>query len=370
MNILYVITKSSRGGAQQHVRDLAIAFQDQKNTVTVAIGEKGGWLHDQLTERGIGVEYVRLSRTWNPLVFFAYMIDLMRILKNIKPEIVHFHSSHTLIGTWIVRFCFTHIKSIVTVHGLSLLYPGAAKKWIQAIYAFFLRSVFLSADRVISVCLFDKKILLEQKLVTQNNIEMIHNGVFTPAFFTPEEARMQIGLPLGVTIIGTLARFSYQKNLSFLIESFAAWNHPSALLCLIGSGTEEGMLKQLVRDQGIEDRVFFRQGDATVLKAFSCFVLSSRYEGFPYVLLESALAQVPLIATNVGGVSELIEQNQTGWLIPSSDIPALVQALNDVVFDADRAKRYARAAQARVQSNFMIESMIQKIDRLYQSLND
>lgn len=365
MKILYVITKSERGGAQQHVSDLATAFHQQGNDVYVVIGEQAGWLHDQLHQKGISTYHASLVRTWNPLVFFQYMIDLARILKEIKPDVVHFHSSHTLPGAWIVRIFFPRIKSVATIHGQSILYPGASRLWVQSLYALFLKCVLWCADRVIFVSQFDQKTFVSRRLVLQERSEVIYNGIDAPNFLSRDEARHQLGLPKEAVVIGTLARFSFPKNISFLIESFALWNHPSALLCLMGSGSEEYVLKDLVQSKGLTDRVVFQKGDATLLKAFSCFVLSSRYEGFPYVLLEAALAEIPIVATQVGGVVELIENDQTGTLIPSGDVYALVGAMQHVVSETELSDSYAKNAHKRVEQMFTKRVMIEEISRAY-----
>ncbi len=368
MKILYVITKSERGGAQQHVYDLATAFHQQGNDVCVVIGEQNGWLHDQLQEKGIPTNVVRLVRTWNPFVFFQYLIDLARILTETKPDIVHFHSSHTLPGMWIVRAFFPRTKSVATIHGLSVLYPGASRAGVQSLYAFFLKSVLWCADRVIFVCQSDRNMLVSRRLVSQEHAEVIYNGIDTPNFLSGEEARQHLGLPNETFVVGTLARFSFPKHLSFLIESFASWNHPGALLCLVGSGSEEQMLRELVQSKGLTDRVLFRSGDATHLKAFSCFVLSSRYEGFPYVLLEAAFAKIPMIATCVGGVPELIEDHKTGRLVSSGDVHALVDAIQDVWLHANQANDLAQRAYERAQNVFTKNQMIQKTNNLYRSI--
>lgn len=366
MNILYVITKSERGGAQQHVRDLAIGFHKAGHDVRVAIGEKDGWLSSELRAQSVPVESTRLLHSWNPFVFVIYLFDLFRVIQRVHPDTVHFHSSHTLVGTWIIRLCFPRVRSVVTIHGLSLLYPGVAKKSVQRVYRYFIKIVLACADQVICVCVFDRDILCRMNLVRSDRVIVIHNGIDTPLFLSKTEARSKIGLPQDVIVIGTLARFSFQKNISFLIDAFAAWNHPTARLCLIGSGPEELLLKQRVREKQIEDRVVFHQGDATLLKAFSVYVLSSRYEGFPYTLLEAALADVPIVATDVGGVSELIEQNKTGWLLPSEDRKALIHALQKVIsLDAQEIHTCVQQAHAVVQTTFTRERCLEEVFSTY-----
>ena len=359
MKLLYVITKADQGGAQRNVLDLAIAFHRTGNIVAIAIGEKSGWLHDRLHEEGIAIEYVRLHATWNPLTFIFYFYDLARLLNIHRPDVVHFHSSHTLIGTRFVRQWFPKMKSIVTVHGLN-----PSNKLLEL----YLRFSLATADRVICVCEYDRHLLAQQMNVALDRIQVIHNGIETPNFLSISDARSALHLPQDTFIFGTIARFSFQKNLSLLIEAFAVLESQSTMLCLIGSGNEEKLLKQLVRDRGLTNRVVFAHGDANYLNAFSCFVLSSRHEGFPYSLLEATIAHIPIIATNVGGVSELIVDQKTGRLVPSGNVHALAAAMHDAMEQSALTQTFATAAFDCVQLEFTRETMIEKTRLIYLSL--
>ena len=359
MRILYVITKSQQGGAQRHVLDLATVFHRDGNLVTVVIGEKSGWLHDRLREVGISIEYVRLQATWNPLTFILYLFDLVRLLNILQPDVIHFHSSHTLIGTRIVRRWFPKMQSIVTVHGLN-----PSNKLLE----YYLRFTLATADQIICVCEYDRNLLAQKKMIALDRAQVIHNGIGTPHFLSPSDARSALNLSQDTFVFGTIARFSFQKNLALLIEAFALGESRSTKLCLIGSGDEEESLKQLVRDRKLTDRVIFARGDVKYLNAFSCFVSSSCYEGFPYSLLEATMAHVPVVATKVGGVSELIEDQKTGRLVPSGDVRALAVAMHDAMEQSSLTQAFATAAFDRVQSEFTHEVMIERIRSLYLSL--
>ena len=365
MNILYVITKSSYGGAQQHVRDLAIGSDLNGDSVMIATGEMSGWLADELMAHAIAITHVRLQRTWNPWMFMLYMVDLVHLVRRTQPDVVHFHSSHTLIGTWVLHLFFSRIQSVVTLHGLSLLYQNAAPMWKRRLYLLFLKVVLINADQIICVCEYDRDLLLQLRLIRSDRVSVIHNGVDAPVFLSQMEACARIGLQPDSIVIGTLARFSFQKNISLIIDAFARLNDPVVQLCLIGSGPEEPALKQLVRDLHLADRVVFLEGNATLLKVFSVFVLSSRYEGFPYTLLEAAHAEVPIIATNVGGVSECIQSGVTGTLIPSGDVDALVHAIQDYLLNRKKYLRMGKQASDYVQETFTRENCVNKVRSIY-----
>lgn len=400
MKILYVITKAERGGAQQHVRDLAIAFHKLNvlspslvrrgyegglHHVTVAIGEPSGWLFDELHRENISTSYVPLKRGWNPFLFFGFAIRLAKLIWHTQPDIVHFHSSHTLFGAWIVKLFFYPAKSVITLHGLSLLadnsatggvphlrrgFGGQARsrfqsflKWIYKIYiSFSLRA----ADEVICVCAANAVII--KKMFTSVSLHVIHNGIDAPKFSSCIDARKQLGLSQDDFVIGTLGRLAYPKNQEMLLNAFSKIQNRQAVLCLIGEGFNHDRLVLQATELGVHNRVVFSKGNATLLQAFDLFVLPSRFEGFPYVLLEAAFARVPIIATDVGGVSEFVEHKKTGLLVEVDDADGLSHAIDDIITHPNVSQRYADAAYDLVISEFSCVRMCEKIIRVYKKL--
>ena len=109
----------------------------------------------------------------------------------------------------------------------------------------------------------------------------------------------------------------------------------------------------------------FANGDATFLMAFDVFVLPSRFEGFPYVLLEAAWARLPIIATNVGGVCEFIVNKKTGILIETDDVVGIVNVIDEFIAHPETTRLYADAANQLVTSDFSCVQMCEKTERVY-----
>lgn len=393
MKILYLITKAERGGAQQHVRDLAIAFFHSsaggRYQVTVAIGEPSGWLYDELHREGIVTKYVPLKRGWNPFSFFTFAIHLSRLIWHTQPDIVHFHSSHTLLGAWIVKLFFYPAKSVITLHGLSLLADNSAtggvphlrrgfggqarprfQSFLKWIYKIYISLSLRSADEVICVCAADAVII--KKMFTSVSLHVIHNGIDAPKFSSRIDARKQLGLSPDDFVIGTLGRLAYPKNQEMLLNAFSKIQNRQAVLCLIGEGFNHDRLVLQATELGVRNLVVFAHGDATLLSAFDIFVLPSRFEGLPYVLLEAAWAGLPVIATQVGGISELIENNLTGRLIPPDDTDTLVRSLNEIMNDKKMRDGFGRALFDVMSSNpsFSKQGMSVEIKKIYQKLTE
>jgi len=364
MNILYVITKAERGGAQQHVRDLAISFK-REHHIHVAIGESTGWLYEEMRREGIATSHIALKRGWNPFSFFGFARRLSKLMWQEQPDIVHFHSSHTIIGAWFVKLFFHPAKSVVTLHGLSLLADPSSRpsvaKWI---YQMYLSVSLRAADKVI--CVSDADVVIAKKIFPSISFQKVHNGIGTPTFLSRTEARERLELPQDAFVVGTLGRFAYPKNQSFLLAAFSKWQNKNAILCLIGNGPDRDRLILDAKNVGVFDRVVFADGDATHVPAFDLFVLPSQFEGLPYVLLEAALAHIPIIATNVGGVSELITHKKTGLLVRTDDVVGLTNAIDELAAHEQSMRVYADAAFEFVATHFSCTQMCQETEQVYQ----
>jgi len=381
MRLLYVITRANNGGAQANVRSLAVAAKQAGHEVTVAVGETG-WLADALRQKGVEtIVLPYLRRSWNPFAALAYVNDLHRLLKKRPMDVVHFHSSNALLGILAVRSLKApKPKTVATIHGLSALHPGWKKSELaRATYRLFMRFVLHLADKIIYVCWSDLETAMTHDLSDPKKSIVIHNGVAETERLSREEARRKlIGqdaemlrcLDAKCFIIGTVARLDYPKNLEMLIEAAEKLRTEKKYRFVVigGDGDETDNIKKLIGDKHLED-IFLLAGEipdaARLIPAFDVFALTSRFEGLPYAVLEAALAKVPIVATNVGGVGEIIEHRVSGRLVQSGDAAALAREIDILAADPTLADRQKRAAYAKVLQDFNEAKMDEEILALY-----
>ncbi|MBU1705937.1 glycosyltransferase, partial [Patescibacteria group bacterium] len=175
MKILYLITKPDRGGAQTNVLALATGLSAQGHQVTVGTGHQG-WLTQELNMDF--VIFKHLHRSLNPLSGIFYIFELRRFLNQNHFDLVHFHSSNSLIGVLGALGLADKPKTVATIHGLSILHPGWKKlHLIKTVYARVMKFLLKYFDRVIFVCAADKKFALNFQLVKPEQARMIYNGI-------------------------------------------------------------------------------------------------------------------------------------------------------------------------------------------------
>lgn len=298
--VLFVITKATWGGAQRYVYDLATHLPKPEFEIVVAYGEKGR-LAQQLSEHSIRtVALPSLGRDIALLSDAKSFFELYACIRRERPDAVHLNSSKAAaLGALAARLA--GIKKIIfTVHGWPFKENRGtlARAAIRGISWF---TAFLS-DEVIVVSKEDEELGGEMPGVAKK-IRYIPLGIDPLQFLSREEAAAKLGITSPTPRIVTIAELTPNKGIRYAIEAAALLKARGTEVSyfVIGNGEERSALEKLVRQKNITDRVHFLgfvPDAGRYLKAFDTFLLPSIKEGMPYVLLEAAAADMPIVATN------------------------------------------------------------------------
>lgn len=331
--ILYIITQSEWGGAGVYVYSLADKLPKDKFEVAVASGKSASKeLVNKLVTKNVRTYPLKKTqRSINPLADIAAVIELFKLIKSFNPDIVHLNSSKvSIIGSIAAKLARVP-KVIYTAHGWVFNEPNS---WIKN--TFYLISEKLTIkmkDHVICVSEFDKKVAEKKKLFPQDKLIAIHNGIDLNKlhFYDKDTARDLLSEKIGITlpshkkIIGTIANLYKTKGHIYLIE--AAKHITDALFIILGEGPERADLEKRIKAAGLEKR-FLLPGTVKngyqYLKAFDVFTLPSVKEGLSYTLMEAVAAELPIVATNVGGSPEIVGEEN---LISPHDTRTLTKKL-------------------------------------------
>jgi glycosyltransferase involved in cell wall biosynthesis len=185
---------------------------------------------------------------------------------------------------------------------------------------------------------------------------------------TPAEVRAEAGIPEEAQLVVTASRLSAQKAVHVLLEALGRLPD-QVVLAILGQGPDEAKLRTLARAMGLGERVRWlgwRDDSAEWLTAADVFSLSSNWEGVPLAAQEAILLGTPVVATDVGGMPELIEDRSSGRLVPKGDPHALADALQEVLGDPATAKRYADRAVADLRRRFSTDQMLARLRGAYE----
>ena len=370
--ILFVSTKSVWGGAQKYVYDLAVNLPKETFEATVAAGGRG-LLKKKVEEAGIPyIEIENFERDVKIVKEILAFFELVRLFKKMKPDIIHLNGSKAgTIGALAARLQWQKPKIVFSTHGLP--YFEKRPRWQNFLIYLTLKFACLLQNTVVAISQFDYEHALKHNLVASSKLVYIPISVNSKEYrFLPrKEARaaLQSG---GNLIIGTIAEFTKNKGIVHLIDAIHRINISAegGKCIIIGWGEEEKKLQEKIKDLKLENCISLVKGfgeDHKYLKAFDIFILPSLKEGLPYTLLEASLAEVPIVATNVGGVPEIIEHEKTGLLARASFPEELARAIRALIENREYAKKLASRAREKVLRDHQFSAMLKSTLQIYQS---
>jgi glycosyltransferase involved in cell wall biosynthesis len=334
MKIAHVLTRGDvLGGAQSHVRELSIELRKLGHEVTVITGAAGIFT-DQLRTAGIpSLQVKSLVRPLRPHRDLAALIELCYTLRRLKPDLV---CAHTAKAGSLARAAarLQHIPSVFTPHGWSMLDRAASKP--NPFYCWAETLAGRLGARIINVCEFERALAQQFGVCPARSLEVVPNGI---AEIPLARTRPVDAHPPWIVMV---ARFASQKDHGTLLQALSALRSMEWRLLLVGEGELEGRIGTQVAALGLSERVRFLPPATNVgrlLMTAQIFVLSTNFEAMPISILEAMRAGLPVVATNVGGISESVRQGETGLLADRGDVAGLRDALARVI--ADPALRLA-----------------------------
>lgn len=373
--ILYVITKSNFGGAQRYVYELATNLPKEQFSVEVALGGSGT-LKDKLLEANIPVHQINgAARDINIFKEFVVFANLLKIFIKTKPDVVHLNSSK-IGGLGAIAARLAGVKKIIfTNHGWS--FKEQRPEW-QTMIIKFLSWVTVVSSTTTIVLSERERMYVESWPFVKRKLRVIPNGLLPFGFLSREEALEKL---IGETelkriqeekirVVGTIAELTNNKGLIYAIEGMALLNDARTIFIIIGEGEERNRLEEAVQATDLGAYVFFVgsvDNARSYLKAFDFFILPSVKEGLPYAILEAGYAELPVIATHVGGIPEMITNLEDGLLISPRRPQEIKHALIYVENHPEDVKKLAENLHKRVATFYSFERMIKSTEALYQS---
>ncbi len=373
--IIYLITKSNFGGAQKYVFELAVAAKQRGFNVLVACGGTGGkkaefgLLAKKLQAEEIRVipikHFMRDMSVGNDIVAF---FDVCRLIREERPHVLHVTSSKAGgIGALAGRL-FRVPKIIFTSHGLTV-----DETWRPRFQRFliFIATYYTIAAAHVSIMISKETYERALKIIgRKEKVAYIKNGI-TPVSFKSKEAaqaELHLHIPHDHVLIGGIGELHPNKNWLQAMTAIAHLPH-TVHLAIIGSGEEYDTLKHQAQSLGIQERVHllgYIPDAATYVRMFDIFMLPSKKEGLPYVLLEAGLAGLPVVATDLPGNRDIIESGIHGFLI-EPDYRVIATSLEMLIRDPGMRRTLGAALQEKVMAEFSIEHMVDNTLALYSS---
>lgn len=370
--ILYAITKGNWGGAQRYVYDLATALPSDLYNVKVLLGTDGE-LGERL--RKIGIQTIIIGNMTRDLKFwkdFLAFCKIIKILKKERPDILHLNSSKIgFLGALAGRIVRIP-KIIFTGHGWAF---NEDRNQIEKKIIYKLHELTIKLSHKTIAVSEQTKNQINPKGKNQEKIVVIKNGLNKINFLDKKLARGKINKEITAqTWLGTISELHKNKGLKYLIEAIhllkIETEDTSTLpaVIIIGEGEKREKLQARIERYGLQKDIFLVgqiPEAASYLPAFDLFTLTSVTEALPYTLLEAGQASLPVIASAVGGIPEIIEDMNSGILVRPKEPEEIKKAISFMLKNPDKARLFGENLKKTVAENFSQQKMLKQTMAIY-----
>lgn len=344
MRVLEIITLCELGGAQSVVANIANGICDAHDVI-VASGEGDGKMWQMLDNKVQRVHCKYLKRKPSPLSDLRTLYDFWKLYRNFRPDIIHLHSSKAgILG----RMVFPKKKTIYTVHGFDTVRMANRR------FLFLEKMMQYKCSSIVAVSKYDEHNLISENI--RKNISTVYNGTHIPN--VPEGLNFRIPEKYSKVVL-CIARISYPKNHLLYME--AARLLPEYAFVWIGN-------KEAVPDA--PENVFFMgniQNAAIYTSIADLFVLPSDYEGLPIVIIEAMSLGKPVVASNVGGVAELVKSDVNGYTLENK-AELFAEKIKYILDNPNVHARMSKASKEMYEKDFTVDKMVDGYKEIYNKL--
>lgn len=364
LRVVHIVHSLEVGGLENGVVNLVNGPVPGIRHAIVCL-KTAGPLRARLDE-GVDVFVVGKGRGHDPRA----VLRLLRILRQLRPDVVHSRNWATFDAVLAARLA--RVPTVIHgEHGREISDPHGLHSRRNRVRRMCARLV----DRFVTVSDDLRRWLITQVGIPERKVVRIHNGVNTTRFAPAESLaqRARIGLGPDQPVIGTVGRLDPVKDQATLIRAFAhaRQSHPQTTLLIVGDGPGRAELLRLTASLELGQQVRFlgeRADIPDLLRGLDVFVLASIAEGISNTLLEAMATGLPLVATNVGGNPELVEDGVNGLLVPPQEPATLSSALALYLDDPHLRAVHGKASRQRAVATFPLERMRAAYSTLYTSL--
>jgi glycosyltransferase involved in cell wall biosynthesis len=358
IKILYVITSLGFGGAERLLLSYVSMLDPKKYKFFVcSLREKPNDLQNQILQYA-EITNLKVKNRFNPIVIYS----LYKLFRLIEPDIIHTHLFQPRFYATAAHLFYR--GSILITHKHNNVTPGKHNVFliVEMLSILFNKKVIAISEAV-------KKTLKRYEFVPAKKIFVLHNGIEYQKFYKVADSKSKNE---GEIIIGTVCRLEHQKGIVYLLSALkiVLVQYPKVHLEIVGEGSLRQKLEDFSNKLGISNSVTFFGKFTDVIpfyRRMNIFVLPSIYEGFGIVLLEAMAAGIPVIATRVHGIKEVMVDGESGILVPPKNPDAIAEAIIKLIENPQLRNRLIENGFKRSKF-FDIGEHINKLDDFYTKL--
>ena len=372
--ILYVIDNIEFGGGERVFSQIIRGLNKERFSVFVA-SNPGGIFEKKIMEAGVKIDPLDMTHRYN----IGTISQLKKIIKTRDVQIVHSQGgradffSRTAARIANVPIIISSMAMLVEGYDVSILRKG--------LYVLIDRWTERWVNKFIVLSEAMRQSLIERHKIPPGNIVKIHNGIEIEEY-NPDlkevrnkklEVKRALGLKNNTLVIGAIGRLVWQKGFKYLIRAAPEVldKFPKARFLIVGEGPLKNKLILTSEKLNVADRITFvgfRSDIKEILASIDVLAMPSLLEGLPMVLLEAMAMAKPIVATRIDGITEVLENDKTGLLVPAKNSHALAEAIVGILNDKAKANSFGLKAREVVKEKFSVKKMVKEIELAYEKL--
>ena len=372
--IVWMIDSLMPGGAEQLLLTILENFDHESFDIGVLALQirRGNPIADEMERMGIAVDLApsQIRNLRNPIK----LVRLFLYVKNLSPDLIHTQLEHSdILGNIFAKVL--GIPSVSTLHTLEVA-KNIRFAHLRLRLKWFILKYF--CDTIVTVSEKTREHHLRFGKLPESKTITIYNGIQLSRFQNHnstqiEETKRNLGLSSNCHVITTVAVLREPKGIQFMIKAMPEIlrHEPNLTYLIVGDGVYDSQLKNLVVDLGLQKQVIFtgyRSDIPDILKVSDLFVLPSLGDALPTVLIEALAAEIPIIATIVGGIPEIINDGENGLLVSPADPEMLAEACLKILRDVEFSQRLRYKGAETAKNRFDIKIQVEKLETIYNDL--
>lgn len=357
--VVHLIPSLEVGGMERLVSDLAIGRTSGKTSILCL--NKLGALGEQI-EKEVSIDVLNI-----PQNLILATLKVYKALRMLKPDVIHCHNLQAHFFGGICAMLLPKTRVLITKHGQHIPSSGFTSK---------INKLTLQKSKIIGVSADITKLM--QQWITKNHhpIEYIANGISLAPYQNPkqkEDAKKALGIEQNAFCIGIVARLAEPKDHLLLIDAIASLSQacPDIKLVIAGDGPLRNKIATYINEHQYQHTVLMlgeRKDIANILNALDVFSLTSSSEGIPMTILEAMAASLPVIATDVGGIPQVVINKETGFLVKDKDKHGLIKAIKQLFEQPKLRQEFGQKGYLFLKDNYSITQVVAKYESAYLNL--
>ncbi len=364
IRVLHIMSTVMGGGVERRRLSLAKAFKGSNFQMKLVGTFKSGAIAEQIEENG--VEIIEVGDFNGPFHWEKHR-KIQKIIDDFQPHIIH--------GAVYEGVTMAAINGFIKKVPVVILEETSDPQNRSAKADFLLRIFSWTADRFIAIAPNVADYLRDRAKVSPRKVITINNGVEIPRAVAEQEVqalKAQFSLKDSDFVVGTVGRlFNDHKKITDILEAVKRLDLPHLKLLIVGGGRDEQLLKDETRELGIEGQVIFtgyQYDTAPYYRLMDLFCIASQREGFGLVAAEAMLHHLPVLATQVGGLQNVVVNGETGFLVPPNTPSKLAEKIHFFYHHPEAVTTMGEAGYQRAIQNYTEERYVKEVEALYNRL--